>query len=134
MNGFLAKAFSALNSLVGGAVLFVGLTIASLTIALSIGMEFDSFKNIFEQNGLPPLISTMLGTTMGLLIAIVTIIFASLLCGLFALLAETERHLREIKELNLKMMKKQSEFLSDINDNIREARGELNEWLYYEEE
>lgn len=87
MNAFLARTLGILNAVVGSIIVFGGAIIAILIL---VGASIEGLP--FSQ-----LVATSTG---GLFIFLGAIIFAALFCGLLAILAEIERHLREIKQNN----------------------------------
>lgn len=89
MNAFLAQLFAFLNAVVGFLIVAFGVLVGYAVLT-------DRTINGFSFGQAAPLaIAAVIGA----------VIIAVLLCGLIALLAEIERHLREMKESNLERLK-----------------------------
>lgn len=81
MNSILARIFAFLNAVVGTVIILMGLILGIAFIADTLPED------------LPPLFTSI----AFLAIIVGAILFAVVLCGMVAILAEIERHLREIK-------------------------------------
>lgn len=89
MNAFLAQLFAFLNAVVGFLIVAVGVLVGYAVLT-------DRTINGFSFGQAAPLaIAAVIGA----------VVMAVLLCGLIALLAEIERHLREMKEENIWRLK-----------------------------
>ena len=102
MNAFLAQLFGFFNAVIGFLIVAFGVLIG---VGLVTGREING-------------ISIHEAAPMAIAAVIVAIVIAVLLCGLIALLAEIERHLREMKQMNLDRLKYSAELRSKSEPSL----------------
>ena len=103
MNAFLAQLFSFLNALVGFLIVITGVLVG---YALMTGSTINGY-NFGEAAP-----AAIFSVTVAILIAV-------LMCGLIALLAEIERHLRELKELQTESNKYKKTISERVEPKLR---------------
>jgi len=103
MNAFLAQLFSFLNALVGFLIVAAGILIGYALITES---TINGYK---LSEAAPAAVFSVVGA----------ILIAVLMCGLIALLAEIERHLRELKELQTESNKYKKTISERVEPKLR---------------
>ena len=102
MNAFLAQLYGFFNAVIGFLIVAFGVLVG---ITLVTDHEIMGFS---MQEAAPTAIATV----------IVAVVFAVLLCGLTALLAEIERHLREMKQMDLDRLRSTAELRSKSDPSL----------------
>ena len=102
MNAFLAQLFGFFNAVIGFLIVAFGVLVG---IGLVTGHEVNG-------------IAVHQAAPMAIAAVIVAIVIAVLLCGLIALLAEIERHLREMKQANIERLKYSAELANKTDPSL----------------